>query len=170
MNLLNELEDIPIRDFKTDNAGKNFDKVSDRSQEVDRSPSRFSLNSYILKKAKITAPNEKALDTKVDEWVNKTQARMGRAYTYSNDGTTAYVVYYDQDVTKLESKYKSALEKKLNDFASAYEKESDTKGSNGNVNNIQKAIATLSDRSKKDLEKYVTILQSRDEYDRKNNK
>ena len=50
------------------------------------------------------------------------------------------------------SQYKSALEKKLNDFASAYEKESDTKGSNGNVNNIQKAIATLSDRSKKDLE------------------
>ena len=167
---LNELTDIPIKDFKTDNAGKDYEKVKQQPQEADRTPSRFSLNTYNLKKAKMSASTEEALDAKVDEWMNKTQKRMGRAYTYSNDGKTAFVVYYDRDVTSLESKYVSALEKKITDFASAYEKSSDTKGATGSSNNIQKAIASLSAKSLKDLEKYVSILKSRDEYDNKNSK
>ena len=172
---INELEDIPIKthEYKPDSSKE---RIEPRTQEVDRTPRRFNLNDYKLKAGKIYGSSEDDVDTKLEAWITKMQAHLAESYAYGNDekGYYAKIVYYINDVSKLDQKYKNALQTKISDFAKKYSKEdaqpktqtsqpqnkTRSDRTEPNVTNIQKAIANLSKESLKDLDKYVRALQN----------
>ena len=162
---LNELEDIPIKDYKRDSNGVDYGKVTKPKQEISRS-TMFSVHDYNLKKGKLSASNEKALDKKVDAFLDSTKNRMSMVYNYSSDGLTAFIVYYDKATVSLDSSSKNQLKAKMEEFAKKYSTEkTPTKDMGSGIkNNIQKALETLSTKSLQDLDKYIIILQNRDKY------
>lgn len=150
---LNELEDIPIKTHSyTPKAGT--ERIEREKIEPDRSI-RFNPNDYKLKTGKLSASSLDQLDTKVDEFLDKTKNRMSMVYNIidRDDEHFAYIVYYDRDVSKLDGKYKTSLQTKIEEFAKKNSKDDKSikTGNQSSLNNIQKTIQKLSDETQHDL-------------------
>jgi hypothetical protein len=162
LQVLNELENIPIRGLD-----KPAPKPVEEPDHVPDAGLKFNVADFTIKKGVIAANTDEELDRKTDKFVTNFEHRMGMVYNYSQDDKDkkAYVMYYDQNVSHYEGKYRSALKKNIEEQAKDDSKEETPKHESGNLRtNIQKAIQALSDSSLKDLDNYVKILQRKDSY------
>jgi hypothetical protein len=165
--IITELEDIPITTHKP-NPKDNIERIEPRKQEADTNIG-FTLSNFNLKKGKFTASSEAELDKKVETFLKQTENRMGMVYNYANtdDSFSAYVVYFDRDVSKYDGKYKISLKNKIESFANSHSK-ADVKpklDKNKTFNNIQQTLARLSDKSLNDVHEYAKALARRDNND-----
>lgn len=69
------------------------------------------------------------------------------------------------DYNRPEPESKKSSRKEVDDYNKILDKNKPIQKNTTGLNNIQKAIQTLSDKSIQDLEKYIKVLQHRDKYE-----
>ena len=157
---LHELENIPIKN-------REYNPNTEQQYNDDK----FYPSDYTIKHGKIHASSDEELDTFVEKFEKDYIDRMGIIYKYETEGTdkVANVAFYDTTTSNLDSKNKNILQAKIDAWAkenSKDEKQVISNKSKDRRSNIEKALATLSDKSLDDLEKYINVLKTRDKYDR----
>jgi len=157
---LNELTDIPIKD-------RSYNPSTEKEYD---DTSKFYPSDYTLKHGKIHASSDEELDSMIEKFEKDYIDRMGIVYNYGTEGTdkVAHVVFYDKSVSSLAPNDKKMLQNKIDAWAKENSKEEKVviNKTKDRRSNIEKALATLSDKSLDDLERYITVLKTRDKYDK----